>query len=186
MLETTDLVQDTIIAALGRLDGVEAQHPGALQAYLRICVKNRIRDLIRQQRRRPQQVEFPEQLAATGSSPQTEAEWSENMARYEMALKRLSAADRAAIVARLQWQYTYSELAGLLGKSSEAAARMAVTRAMRRLAAELQGQFSTQANGGQGRGSAKTNTVGVPGLPSIQNDEGDPDPTATYCRPSIS
>src|SRR3954468_20823497 len=47
MLDTADLVQDTVIATLRALDGFEARHQGALQAYLRQAVMNRIRDAIR-------------------------------------------------------------------------------------------------------------------------------------------
>src|SRR2546426_2218545 len=35
MHETSDLVQDAVIAAMGRLDGFEARYQGALQEYLR-------------------------------------------------------------------------------------------------------------------------------------------------------
>ena len=34
-------------------------------------------------------------------------------------------------------------------------------------------------------GSAKTNTVGLPGFLSTQNEEGEPEATAMYCRPAI-
>jgi RNA polymerase sigma factor (sigma-70 family) len=137
MLETADVIQDTVLSALGRLDGFESRHRGALLAYLRMSVMNRIRDLARQQRNRPQQVEFPEQLEDKRRSPHSEAEWSENMTRFEAALQRLSAPDRDAIVGRIQREYTYPELAVFLKKPTEAAARMAVARAMKRLALEM-------------------------------------------------
>src|SRR4051794_4683532 len=73
MQETTDLVQDAVFAAMRKLGGFEARHQGALQAYLRQAVMNRIRDLIRQQQRRPAQVEMPEQLADGGASPLDQA-----------------------------------------------------------------------------------------------------------------
>ena len=40
-------------------------------------------------------------------------------------------------MARLEMQHTYDELAVILNKPSAAAARMAVTRAMKRLADEI-------------------------------------------------
>src|SRR5215208_3378585 len=43
-LDTQDLVQDTILNSLRRLDQFESRHEGALQAYLRQAVLNRIRD----------------------------------------------------------------------------------------------------------------------------------------------
>jgi RNA polymerase sigma factor (sigma-70 family) len=138
MLDTADLVQDTVIATLRALDGFEARHQGALQAYLRQAVMNRIRDLIRASHRRPQQAEMPANLAVGQRSPLELAIGAENVARYERSLARLSAADREAIIGRLELQYSYNELALSLDKPSAAAARMAVTRAIKRLADEMQ------------------------------------------------
>lgn len=135
--DTADLVQDTVIAALKRLDGFEARNHGALQAYLRQAVMNRIRDLARQIARRPRQVELPEQVRDHQPTPIDEAIGAENVERYERALQRLDDADREAIISRVELQYSYEELAVLLSKPSVAAARMAVTRAMKRLAEEL-------------------------------------------------
>jgi RNA polymerase sigma factor (sigma-70 family) len=137
VVDTNDLVQDTVIAALRRLDGFEARHQGALQAYLRQAVVNRIRDLIRQRQRRPLQVELPDRLPSDETSPLEQAIGAENVQRYERALARLSAADREAIIGRIELHYAYDELAVALDKPSAAAARMAVTRAMRRLADEM-------------------------------------------------
>ena len=53
MQDTDDLVQDTVVKALRRLATFEAYHEGALQAFLRQAVLNRIRDIIRQRNRRP-------------------------------------------------------------------------------------------------------------------------------------
>lgn len=138
MLDTADLVQDTVIAALRSLDGFEARHQGALQAYLRQAVMNRIRDAIRYQARRPQQVELPEDMTDRQRSPLELAIGAQNVERYEQSLARLSQSDRDAIIGRLELQYSYDELATMLNKPSAAAARMAVTRAIRRLADEMQ------------------------------------------------
>lgn len=137
MQETADLVQDTVVAALKKLDGFDARHQGALQAYLRQAVMNRIRDLIRYRKRRPDQVELPEDLPDGRTSPLEQAIGSENIARYEKALERLAPTDREAIIGRLEFQYSYEELAIALDKPTASAARMAVTRAMKRLAGEM-------------------------------------------------
>jgi RNA polymerase sigma factor (sigma-70 family) len=137
MLDTADLVQDTVIAALRTLDGFEARHQGALQAYLRQAVMNRIRDAIRYHGRRPQQVEMPANLVDAERSPLELAIGAENIERYEQALARLSPADKEAIIGRLELHYSYDELALSLDKPSAAAARMAVSRAIKRLADEM-------------------------------------------------
>jgi RNA polymerase sigma-70 factor (ECF subfamily) len=133
MVETADLVQDTAIAALRRIDNLELRHQGALQAYLRQAVMNRIRDLIRRDRIRPSQTELPEHLYDGGASPLDLLIGSENVARYEAAVQKLQLRDREAIVGRVELQYSYEELAVVLNKPTANAARVAVTRAMKRL-----------------------------------------------------
>src|SRR5215204_40834 len=137
LLDTADLVQDTVIAALRRLDGFEARREGALQAYLRQALANRITDVVRQHLRRPIPSQIPEHLAAHDPSPLDLAIGSENHARYEAALLRLRDEDREAIVTRMELQYSYEELAVALGKPTANAARVAVTRALRRLTDEM-------------------------------------------------
>lgn len=140
--DTADLVQDTLLAALRRLKNFDARHQGALQAYLRQAVMNRIRDLVRQRDRRPMRAEFPEALVDQAPSPLALAIGAENQARYEQALERLRPADREAIINRLELQHSYEELAVLLDKRSPDAARVAVMRAMKRLAEEMGGSRS--------------------------------------------
>jgi RNA polymerase sigma factor (sigma-70 family) len=137
MLDTTDIVQDAVIGAMRRLEAFEARHHGALQAYLREAVMNRIRDVIRQHQRRPAVTALSGDLQDEATSPLQYAIGAENMARYEAALQRLKASDREAIIGRLEMHYSYEELATVLGKPSPAAARMCVTRAMKRLASEM-------------------------------------------------
>lgn len=137
MLETADLVQDTVLAAMRRLDAFDARHQGALQAYLREAVMNRIRDVMRQRQRRPDQTALPEQLASEQTSPLEQLIGSENLARYEAAVQRLEPSDREAIIGRIELEYSYAELAVVLNKPTADAARMAVTRAMKRLADEM-------------------------------------------------
>ena len=135
--ETADLVQNAIAATLQRLDTFEVRHQGALQAYLRTAVLNQIRDLVRQQQRRPAMTELPDTVANHDPSPLELAIGAENLDRYEAAVDRLPQADQEAIIGRLELQYTYEELAVVLGKPSPDAARMAVTRALKRLAEEM-------------------------------------------------
>ena len=135
--DTADLVQDTIVAALRRLDRFEPRHEGALQAYLRQALANRITDIVRQKLRRPIPVEVPDNLAADDLSPLEQIMGREKMARYEAALARLRPADREAIIARIELRYRYDELAVALGKPNANAARVAVSRAIQRLANEM-------------------------------------------------
>lgn len=133
MLDTADLVQDTVMSVLRHLDGFEARRQGALQAYLRQAVKNRIRDLARRDRCRPRPMRLPDGMVDGTLSPLEQMIGSENIARYEAALKKLSPRDREAIVGRLELQYSYEQLAIVLGAPTANAARVAISRAMKRL-----------------------------------------------------
>src|SRR5262249_24431183 len=53
MLDTDDLVQETVFQTLRRVQSFEPQHEGALQAYLQQAVVNRIRDEVRRAARHP-------------------------------------------------------------------------------------------------------------------------------------
>jgi RNA polymerase sigma-70 factor (ECF subfamily) len=139
MSDTADIVQDTIISAMRRLEAFESRHQGALQAYLRQAVMNRIRDVIRQYKRRPEISGLTDDIQDEATSPLEAAIGAENLERYEAALQRLKPTEREAIIGRLEMLYGYDELATVLGRPSAAAARMAVTRAMKRLAEEMQG-----------------------------------------------
>jgi RNA polymerase sigma-70 factor, ECF subfamily len=137
LADTHDLVQETVLHTLHRLDVFEARGPGALLAYLRQAVYNRIRDEIRRVRRRPPSTGLDDAYPDRGASPLDLAIGREDVERYEAAMKRLPSADREAIIARLELQQSYEEVAVALGKPTADAARMAVKRALARLIAEM-------------------------------------------------
>jgi RNA polymerase sigma-70 factor (ECF subfamily) len=137
MLDTGDLVQDAIINALTHLNSLEVRTERALEFYLQRAVKNRIIDLHRRSRRRPAREEIPEHIAASGASPQEAAIGAEALERYERALASLKTEERQAIVLRVELGLDYDEIATQLGKPSSDAARMAVTRAIVRLAEKM-------------------------------------------------
>ena len=132
--DTEDLVQETIISALRHIDHIEIRGEGALQAYLRRAVLNRIRDELRRHGRRGPAETLDENVRAKEDSPLEIAIGNEALERYEAALSRLSAGDREAVIARIELGQTYAEIASALGKPSTEAARMAVNRALARLA----------------------------------------------------
>jgi RNA polymerase sigma factor (sigma-70 family) len=137
LADTQDLVQETVMHTLHRLDAFEPRHQGALQAYLRQAVNNRIRDEIRRVQRRPVPVELQDVHADVGASPLERAIGREGIERYEAAMARLRASDREAIVARMELQQSYEEVAVALGKPNANAARVAVTRALAKLIEEM-------------------------------------------------
>jgi RNA polymerase sigma-70 factor, ECF subfamily len=138
LADTQDLVQNAVIRSLPHLKKFEARHPGALQAYLRQAIANHIRDEIRKVHSRPTTgEEVPESYVDPAPTPLEHAIGRERLAHYEAALARLRPSEQEAIIARLELQQSYEEVALALGKPSAAAARMAVARAVRNLIAAM-------------------------------------------------
>jgi RNA polymerase sigma-70 factor, ECF subfamily len=136
-LDTGDLVQETVLHVLRRLDTFEPRHVGAMQAYLRQSVINRIRDEVRRIGRHPTPVDLPEDLASEIRSPLEEAVRAEAYDRYRAVLAQLSPRDREMVVARIEAQWNLGEIAQRFNMRTVDGARMAVTRALRRLMERL-------------------------------------------------
>jgi RNA polymerase sigma-70 factor, ECF subfamily len=137
LADTDDLVQETLLSTLKRIGEFEARHVGALQAYLRQAILNRIRDELRRKGRQPPSANLESVSADDAASPLEEAIGREAVERYERALARLRPEDREAIIARVELGYSYDEMALALEKPSAEAARKAAQRALIRLAAEM-------------------------------------------------
>ena len=115
----------------------EPAREGALQAYLRQAVMNRIRDEIRRKGRRPERTELEGTEVDEGRSPLEKAIGMEEIERYEKALGRLRPEEREAIILRVELGYSYDDVANLLGKPTSGAAHKATKRALVRLAEEM-------------------------------------------------
>jgi RNA polymerase sigma-70 factor (ECF subfamily) len=138
MTETADVVQDAVLNTLRQLSTFVPEREGSLQAYLRRAVMNRIRDELRRVARRPTDQLFEEYLGESDApSPLDQAIGREAVERYERALARLAPIEREAIIARLELGYTYEQVAEAVGRPSPDAARVALRRALVRLAQEM-------------------------------------------------
>jgi RNA polymerase sigma-70 factor (ECF subfamily) len=134
-MDTHDLVQDTVVVALRHIGTFRYEFEGALQAYLRQAVMNRVRDVLRRAHRRPPPTELDPSLRSLAASPLEEAIGAELLEQYEESLGELRAEEREAIIARIEMGQDYEQVAVALGKPSKDAARVAVSRALVRLAA---------------------------------------------------
>ncbi len=136
--DTTDLVQETALNVFKRLDSFTPDHRGALQAYLRQAVVNRLRDEYRRIARAPVRAELSDEHPdGQHPSPLDEAIGEETAERYRKALARLRLDEQQAIVSRVEMGYSYAQIALVLEKPSPDAARMCVSRALVRLAEEM-------------------------------------------------
>lgn len=136
--DTDDLVQDALLQTFRRLGDFEPRGRGALLAYLRQAVLNRIRDGLRSGSRRPELTALDDRHADAGQSPLERAIGREALECYERALARLRPRDQDAIVGRLELGLTYEELAHAIGAISSEAARKAAQRALVRLVEEME------------------------------------------------
>ena len=137
MIDTADLVQETLVSAYQVVQRGDAQDDGAIHAYLRTALKNRLIDELRRVNRRPQLDEMDRSVAGDIASPLEQAIGAEALERYESALAKLKKADRDAVLARIELGLPYSEIATLLDRPSADAARMSVSRALVTLAGAM-------------------------------------------------
>jgi RNA polymerase sigma-70 factor, ECF subfamily len=134
--DTADLVQDAVLRTLQQTRTLDVRSRRALAAYLREAVQNRIRDEHRRIGRRGVHETLADTLVDPEPSPLDRALSREQEARYRAALARLSPADRELIVAHVELDYTHAQLGCMTGRSPNAA-RMALERAVRRLAEQM-------------------------------------------------
>jgi len=134
--DTADVVQDALLQTFRRIDKIELRGEGALQAYLHTAVKNRITDEMRRVARRPidDLDETEQQFPSPDPTPFDQVMDGENEATYKRALATLTEDDRALVVGRMELGYTYEQLAVMSRRPTAAAARMAVRRAVIKLA----------------------------------------------------
>ncbi len=134
LFDTVDLVQETLLRTFENLDRVELRGPGGFEAYVRSAVLNRIRDGIRYADRRPGPGEVPDSLPDAGPSPLELAIGADLAQRYERAFTTLSPEDQHLLHLKVELDWNYEEIRVMTGRDSRDAVRMAVTRALGRLA----------------------------------------------------
>lgn len=134
LVDTADVVQEALFNTIRHLASIRPERAGGLEAYLRAAVLNRVRDEIRKASCRPARHTLDERQPSGAPSPLEVAIGKEALTRYEQALLTLPPADRKAVIGHFELGFTHAELATMLGKPSANAARMALQRALVRLA----------------------------------------------------
>ncbi len=134
LADTDDLVQDTMIRTLKQIDVFEYRTDAALQAYLRQAVMNRIRNEIRRAHRHPSPEPLDSGVPAADLSPLETLIGQQTVEAYEAGLAQLNPDEREAIIGRIELGLSYDALARAMERPSADAARMAVGRALVKLA----------------------------------------------------
>jgi RNA polymerase sigma-70 factor (ECF subfamily) len=138
LLDTCDLIQETVLKAIRGLSSLEIPPHGGLLPYLRTAVRNLIRDQVRQAARRGGHAPLNEDFAEDPRpSPLEQTMGKSVLDRYEAALERLRPEEQQAILLRVELDCSWGLIAKETGKPSADAARMATSRALLRLAEEM-------------------------------------------------
>jgi RNA polymerase sigma-70 factor (ECF subfamily) len=137
--DTTDMVQDVLLRTFRRIDRFEDRGKGALRAYLRRSIMNRIHDEMRKVVRRPtgELEDRVFNLPGTAPTPYAAAVGAEQERHYKVALATLTEDERMLVVGRLELGYNYDQLALIGGRATPEAARQAVRRALKKLAERM-------------------------------------------------
>lgn len=139
LAETDDMVQSTLIKALNQLDSFSSMREGAFLAYLRKILLNNIRMEIR---RFSNQNELLKKNIDTNEPIDTsaleKAIGTEVIEKYENALMKISDQAREAVILRVEFGYSYPEIALAIESASPNAARMIVSRSLLKLAENMQ------------------------------------------------
>jgi RNA polymerase sigma-70 factor (ECF subfamily) len=149
-VDPSDVVQEALADAAGKLDGYLRHRPLPFYPWLRRLVWERLvklrrrhtadkRDVAREQPPElpePSAQELAERLIAPGTGPAQRLVREELRTRVQAALGRLPAADRELLVLRHAEQLSTKEAAAVLGVT-EAAVKARHLRALERLRAAL-------------------------------------------------
>ncbi len=131
-METEDMVQDTMALAFKNIAAIKAERAGSFFTYLRTIFINQIKQELRKNK--------PFQLSITQLNDHQKIAYEDNLnalVDYDAALELLAEEEKEAIILRMEFGFSYQEIADLMGKASANAQRMFITRALVKLAEQM-------------------------------------------------
>lgn len=133
--DTQSLVLEALQIALSHVEEFEYRREGAFLAYLRTIFMNKLRDRFRGARPRGEPLlDLPSR-----GGPEDDMGREELWSHYERALATLPPRMREAVILRLELDWEFARIAEAICSPTANAARMYVTRGIRRLAKEMNG-----------------------------------------------
>lgn len=138
--DTDDVVQLTLVRAVGRLDQIRIEREGDFLAYLRAGVLNAIREEIRRAANRREAHEPGTDVPSPERSLLERVIGRETVERYERALLQLDDAPRTAVILRIEFGMSFAEIAEATAAISAEATRKSVARALLKLAEAMREQ----------------------------------------------
>ncbi len=138
--ETQDLVQGALISALDKVEDFDALREGAFLAYLRKILLNNIRMEIRRVTRRNAHgfADAEAEPESPDASILSEVIGVDVLERYEAALMTLTDKAREAVILRVEFGYSFPEIALATDAPSANSARMLVSRSLVQLAEAME------------------------------------------------
>ncbi|MCA9727541.1 MAG: sigma-70 family RNA polymerase sigma factor [Candidatus Eisenbacteria bacterium] len=136
--DTDDLVQVSLMRALDRAPDFESRGQGAFLGYLHRILLNAIRDEIRRTAVRPEET-LDENLPEDRPALLDRTIGPDAVEAYEKALATLPERQQQAVVLRIEFGFSFPEIATLLGNTKPDAVRMLVTRGLVLLAERMAG-----------------------------------------------
>ena len=134
--ETRDVVLNCFSKAFNSLDRFVYRHQGSFVGYLHEILKNDVASMNRRWMTKKPSAELDGDYPDSALRPDEEYEGKERKERFERALAALTPREQELIVMR-EMGLTHAEIAVELELPTANAARMAVTRAIERLAAAV-------------------------------------------------
>ena len=133
LVDTDDVVQVSLMRALGRVDEFDPRRQGAFLAYLHQILLNSIREEIRRAGRRPTGEGSLDELPEDRPSLLERTIGGETLGAYEAALGQLPEGQQQAVILRIEFGFSHQEIADALGRPSANAVRMQIARGLVRL-----------------------------------------------------
>ncbi|MBN1358978.1 MAG: sigma-70 family RNA polymerase sigma factor [Sedimentisphaerales bacterium] len=106
-----DVVQDVFLSFARSAAGLRLR--GRLRSYLVTGVLNRVRDLRKQQQRRPANASLPAEPVRESAGPDQAAVLGEEVARLNRAIAELPDEQREVVLLRLKANLRFRDIAGL-------------------------------------------------------------------------
>ena len=133
--DTSDLVQEALQHTFARLENFRSSHVTALRSYLKRAIQNRIGDQLRHATIGHHLALPNESIRLTNEAPPQLQQLldDENWERYLKGLKQLTPRHQRLVVGRVEFGYSYRQLALIERMATPDAARMAFRRALVRL-----------------------------------------------------
>lgn len=138
--DTADLVQVSLMRALGRLDEFESAHPGAFFAYLRQILINTVRRTLGNEARAGIAISVEDaqnELVDQGSALERIV-GRDNLLAYEQALAGLPSQHQALVVMRFEFGMSFVEMGNELGETPDGV-RIKLSRVLKKMVTAIGG-----------------------------------------------